>query len=167
MNFNFQIALRFTLFRYTRCLAGFRLAADNCSSCSQLIFIRGCPGASLLSLIFLSSTHTLLISLFLCSVSVSDLLIQRLSVQQVLEVSSEWKTNKSESQYTWLEYDFRVTCDPHYYGSGCANLCRPRDDQFGHYTCSETGEIICLTGWQGTYCEKREYIGKNWNSMIN
>ncbi|XP_030374213.1 neurogenic locus protein delta [Scaptodrosophila lebanonensis] len=84
----------------------------------------------------------------------NNLLIQRLSVQQVLEVSSEWKTNKSESQYTWLEYDFRVTCDPHYYGAGCANLCRPRDDQFGHYTCSETGEIICLTGWQGSYCDK-------------
>uniref|UniRef100_A0A1A9ZXT9 Delta-like protein n=1 Tax=Glossina pallidipes TaxID=7398 RepID=A0A1A9ZXT9_GLOPL len=84
----------------------------------------------------------------------SNLLIQRLSVQQVLEVSPEWKTNKSESQYTWLEYDFRVTCDPHYYGSGCANLCRPRDDQFGHYTCSETGEIICLSGWQGNYCDK-------------
>ncbi|XP_037807824.1 neurogenic locus protein delta [Lucilia sericata] len=84
----------------------------------------------------------------------SNLLIQRLSVQQVLEVSPEWKTNKSESQYTWLEYDFRVTCDPHYYGAGCANLCRPRDDQFGHYTCSETGEIICLSGWQGDYCDK-------------
>ncbi|XP_061398751.1 neurogenic locus protein delta [Musca vetustissima] len=81
-------------------------------------------------------------------------LIQRLSVQQVLEVSPEWKTKKSESQYTWLEYDFRVTCDPHYYGSGCANLCRPRNDQFGHYTCSETGEIICLSGWTGDYCEK-------------
>lgn len=86
----------------------------------------------------------------------SDLLIQRLSLQQVLEVSPEWKTNKSEAQYTWLEYDFRVTCDAHYYGAGCANLCRPRDDPFGHYTCSESGEIICLTGWQGDYCDKGE-----------
>ncbi|XP_075145714.1 neurogenic locus protein delta [Haematobia irritans] len=84
----------------------------------------------------------------------SNLLIQRLSVQQVLEVSPEWKTNKSESQYTWLEYDFRVTCDAHYYGSGCANLCRPRDDPFGHYTCSDSGEIICLSGWRGDYCDK-------------
>lgn len=87
----------------------------------------------------------------------ADLLIQRLSVQQVLEVSPEWKSNKSETQYTWLEYDFRVTCDPHYYGAGCANLCRPRDDHFGHYTCSETGEIICLSGWQGNYCDKRKF----------
>ncbi|XP_036332871.1 neurogenic locus protein delta [Rhagoletis pomonella] len=86
----------------------------------------------------------------------NNLLIQRLSLQQVLEVSPEWKTNKSEAQYTWLEYDFRVTCDAHYYGSGCANLCRPRDDPFGHYTCSESGEIICLTGWQGDYCDKAE-----------
>ncbi|CAD6995801.1 unnamed protein product [Ceratitis capitata] len=86
------------------------------------------------------------------------LLIQRLSLQQVLEVSPEWKTNKSEAQYTWLEYDFRVTCDPHYYGAGCANLCRPRDDPFGHYTCSDGGEIICLTGWQGDYCDKEAAI---------
>jgi len=71
-------------------------------------------------------------------------------------VSSEWKTNKSESQYTSLEYDFRVTCDANYYGSGCAKFCRPRDDSFGHSTCSETGEIICLTGWQGDYCHKRK-----------
>lgn len=98
------------------------------------------------------------INVFSPSLSFIDLLIQRLSVQQVLEVSPEWKTNKSESQYTWLEYDFRVTCDPHYYGAGCANLCRPRDDQFGHYTCSETGEIICLSGWQGDYCDKRKYL---------
>lgn len=76
----------------------------------------------------------------------------------MLEVSPEWKTNKSEAQYTWLEYDFRVTCDPHYYGAGCANLCRPRDDPFGHYTCSDGGEIICLTGWQGDYCDKGKKI---------
>ncbi|XP_055903540.1 neurogenic locus protein delta [Eupeodes corollae] len=84
----------------------------------------------------------------------NSLLIQRLSVQQVLEVSPEWKTNKSEAPYTWFEYDFRVTCDPHYYGAGCANLCRPRDDQFGHYTCSENGEKICLSGWGDDYCQK-------------
>lgn len=127
-------------------------ARDNCSSlgCAiNLHYVYLC--------FFHFLTHTLTHFTYLYVLSfVSDLLIQRLSVQQVLEVSSEWKTNKSESQYTWLEYDFRVTCDPHYYGSGCANLCRPRDDQFGHYTCSETGEIICLTGWQGTYCEKRK-----------
>ncbi|XP_001360022.4 neurogenic locus protein delta [Drosophila persimilis] len=83
---------------------------------------------------------------------VNNLLIQRLLVQQVLEVSSDWKTNKSESQYTSLEYDFRVTCDSNYYGSGCAKFCRTRDDSFGHSKCSETGEIICLSGWQGDYC---------------
>ncbi|EDW83808.1 uncharacterized protein Dwil_GK13480 [Drosophila willistoni] len=90
----------------------------------------------------------------------NNVLIQRMAVQQVLEVSSEWKTNKSESQYTWLEYDFRVTCDPHYYGEGCVKFCRPYDaDPFGHYTCSETGERICLTGWHGDYCEKPKCKG--------
>uniref|UniRef100_A0A1B0GNG4 Delta-like protein n=1 Tax=Phlebotomus papatasi TaxID=29031 RepID=A0A1B0GNG4_PHLPP len=82
------------------------------------------------------------------------ILISRLSIQRVLDVSSNWTEDKHESVYTTIQYDFRVTCDAHYYGSGCANLCRPRDDQFGHYTCSATGGIVCLSGWQGDYCTK-------------
>lgn len=86
--------------------------------------------------------------------SIVDALIQRLSIQRVLDVSSEWTEDSYESDYSSMQYDFRVTCDAHYYGTGCANLCRPRDDQFGHYTCSSTGSIVCLAGWQGDYCTK-------------
>ncbi|XP_055299925.1 neurogenic locus protein delta [Sitodiplosis mosellana] len=84
----------------------------------------------------------------------TDVLIQRLSEQRALDVSSEWTDASHETQYSSIQYDFRVTCDAHYYGQGCANLCRPRDDQFGHYTCSSTGSIVCLSGWQGDYCTK-------------
>lgn len=92
----------------------------------------------------------------------SDVLISRLAIQKVLDVSPEWTEDKQKSLHSWIQYDFRVTCDPHYYGSGCANLCRPRDDQFGHYTCSEIGEIVCISGWQGDYCSK----GKNFLTFI-
>lgn len=85
---------------------------------------------------------------------VPDVLIQRLSEQRALDISSEWTDASHETQYSSIQYDFRVTCDAHYYGQGCANLCRPRDDQFGHYTCSSTGSIVCLSGWQGDYCTK-------------
>uniref|UniRef100_U5EUD2 Delta-like protein n=1 Tax=Corethrella appendiculata TaxID=1370023 RepID=U5EUD2_9DIPT len=79
-------------------------------------------------------------------------LISRLSIQRVLDVSSEWTQDQHESVQTGIQYEFRVTCDSHYYGAGCTNLCRPRDDQFGHYTCSSTGERVCLSGWKGDYC---------------
>lgn len=115
------------------------------SSLTQLIFISLSPAST--------CSHTLIVVPIF-----TGKLIHRLLVQQVLEVSSDWKSNKSESQFTSMEYDFRVTCDSNYYGSGCAKFCRPRDDSFGHSTCSETGEIICLTGWHGDYCNTRKYI---------
>lgn len=89
---------------------------------------------------------------------VTGVLISRLSIQRVLDVSAEWTADSNRSDHSSVQYDFRVTCDAHYYGSGCANLCRPRDDQFGHYTCSETGDIVCLAGWQGEYCTKGKYM---------
>lgn len=76
----------------------------------------------------------------------------------MLDVSAEWTEDSHElSQNTSMKYDIRVTCESNYYGGGCADLCRPRDDQFGHYTCSSNGDIVCLSGWQGEYCTKREY----------
>lgn len=74
----------------------------------------------------------------------------------MLEVSSNWTRDSHHSKYSTLDFEFRVTCLPNYYGGGCAYLCRPRDDQFGHYKCSEDGAIVCLTGWQGDYCTKRK-----------
>lgn len=79
-------------------------------------------------------------------------LISRLSIQRILDVSPDWTEDSYNSSHTTMQYAFRVTCDSSYYGPGCANLCRKRDDQFGHYTCSPNGERVCLTGWQGDYC---------------
>lgn len=77
--------------------------------------------------------------------------------QSLLDVNEEWTEDVHTSKYSTLKFKYRVTCDPHYYGKGCENLCRPRDDQFGHYSCSPTGQIVCLAGWQGDYCTKRKY----------
>jgi hypothetical protein len=56
-----------------------------------------------------------------------------------------------------------MVCSSHYFGGDCDTLCRPRDDQFGHYTCDVDGVKRCLHGWQkdpskpegeGDYCTK-------------
>lgn len=88
---------------------------------------------------------------------IPDVLISRSSIQRVLDVSSEWTEDQNDSAQSTVQYAFRVTCDAHYYGDRCANLCRPREDNFGHYTCSSTGERICLSGWEGDYCDKGEF----------
>lgn len=93
------------------------------------------------------------LELFLISV-----LITRLSTQRLLDIGDKWTEDEKRTSYSVMRYEFRVTCDAHYYGSGCENLCRPRDDSFGHYNCSSTGSRVCLPGWQGDYCTKRKYL---------
>ncbi|XP_014254635.1 neurogenic locus protein delta [Cimex lectularius] len=83
------------------------------------------------------------------SLSGNKRLITRLTTQRWLDVGSDWTPGGTEGA---LRFEYRVTCEPHYYGTGCAVLCRPRDDNFGHYTCSENGSRICTEGWDGEYC---------------
>ncbi|XP_011643457.1 neurogenic locus protein delta [Pogonomyrmex barbatus] len=84
--------------------------------------------------------------------SAEKVLITRLTTQKWLDVDPEWTVDVYKSAHSQMEYEYRVTCAPHYYGKGCENLCRPRDDNFGHYSCSPSGERVCLTGWKGDYC---------------
>lgn len=48
----------------------------------------------------------------------------------------------------------RVLCSSNYFGDDCSVFCRPRDDQFGHFKCSQSGQKICLDGWHGQNCDK-------------
>lgn len=80
--------------------------------------------------------------------------------QSIADVGGPW----IEEEQRWggpgsahLRLSYRVTCAAHYYGAGCEVLCRPRDDAFGHYTCSPAGEIVCKAGWTGDYCSKRKF----------
>ncbi|XP_063428562.1 delta-like protein D [Mytilus trossulus] len=80
--------------------------------------------------------------------------IMRLAVQKSILAGSSWQQLMYDTQYTSLESSYRVVCDEHYYGTGCSNFCRPRDDQFGHYNCDGNGTKICLDGWKGPYCDQ-------------
>lgn len=98
---------------------------------------------------------------YLILFSIADTLIARMTKQSIADVGGPWV----EEEQRWggaagahLKLSYRVTCAAHYYGAGCEVLCRPRDDQFGHYTCSPAGEIVCKHGWTGDYCSKRKYF---------
>lgn len=51
----------------------------------------------------------------------------------------------------------RVKCSENYYNTTCTEFCRPRNDNFGHYTCGERGNKVCLSGWKGEICDKGVY----------
>jgi Golgi apparatus protein 1 len=84
-----------------------------------------------------------------------------------MDSSNAWKADSysdTDGLHS-LNYSYRVKCDEHYYGDGCANLCRPRDDKFGHYTCSEpSGDKVCLPGWSGEYCSKGKHESTNYTN---
>ena len=79
--------------------------------------------------------------------------------QGFVKVSTNWTMSLSDmtSQVMTarplsdLTYSYHVVCDNGYYGNGCSNICRPRDDNLGHYTCSDDG-IVCQHGWTSEYC---------------
>jgi len=84
-----------------------------------------------------------------------------MATQQQLDAGRDWTQGVHQDSHTKLEYDYRMVCSTHYYGADCDTLCRPRDDQFGHYTCGPNGEKVCLEGYQkdpsnpeGDYCTK-------------
>lgn len=96
------------------------------------------------------------VSMVTICIVAGETLITRLTTQRFLDVGENWTEEEHLSSHSVMRYEYRVTCDAHYYGAGCANLCRPRDDNFGHYKCSPTGDRVCLSGWQGDYCTKRK-----------
>ena len=93
-------------------------------------------------------------------------LIARLATQGEAKVTPPWTDNwandvhmeKHTSGTVKLNYTYRVICDHNYYGPACTELCKPRDDKFGHYTCSENGTKACLDGWKGEYCDQGKFV---------
>ncbi|XP_051162753.1 neurogenic locus protein delta isoform X3 [Leptopilina boulardi] len=81
-------------------------------------------------------------------------LLARLATQMWLGIGPKWIEVEEQNAHSLMAYGFRVICAPNYYGQKCENFCRPRDDRFGHNSCSPTGERICLSGWTGDYCNK-------------
>ena len=89
-----------------------------------------------------------------------------MATQKKLDASSSghWTHGRHSEGHTTLDFEYRMICTQHYYGKDCDTLCKPRNDQFGHYTCGEDGTKICLPGWQkdlnnpeGDYCTKGKF----------
>ncbi|MCI4389733.1 hypothetical protein PGIGA_G00101880 [Pangasianodon gigas] len=83
-----------------------------------------------------------------------DLQISSFAIQRQLEVGAEWSHDVQSGQQTELRYSYRFICNENYYGDSCSKICTPRDDRFGHYTCNPDGQLSCLPGWKGEYCEE-------------
>ena len=81
-----------------------------------------------------------------------------MATQRFLDIEDSWTEDREKVGHTALSYEYRVRCDEHYFGESCAIICRPRDDTFGHYRCSDQGDKICLPGWTGEYCTEGDLI---------
>ncbi|KAG5857588.1 hypothetical protein ANANG_G00021040 [Anguilla anguilla] len=84
----------------------------------------------------------------------TELLISYFAIKRKLEVGDEWSRYVQTGNQTELSYSYRFICNENYYGERCSNMCAPRDDHFGHYTCNPDGHISCLPGWKGEYCQE-------------
>ncbi|CAH0690436.1 unnamed protein product [Spodoptera exigua] len=76
----------------------------------------------------------------------------------IVEPSAEWHALQHAGAAAAVAYRVRVLCQPNYYNTTCTTFCRPRDDKFGHYSCTAEGAKRCLPGWQGDNCEKRDCV---------
>ena len=49
---------------------------------------------------------------------------------------------------TFLFLSIELSCKEHFYGPECAKFCRPNNNEREHYSCDNSGNIICLEGFQ-------------------
>ncbi|XP_026136487.1 delta-like protein C [Carassius auratus] len=69
-----------------------------------------------------------------------------------LTIGQKWSLGEHLAEQSELLFSYRVVCDEFYYGDDCTDFCRSRDDPFGHFTCDDAGNRLCLPGWKGDYC---------------
>uniref|UniRef100_A0A8C0GQ24 Delta-like protein n=1 Tax=Chelonoidis abingdonii TaxID=106734 RepID=A0A8C0GQ24_CHEAB len=120
-------------------------------------------------------TFSLIIETWRAEAEDAQNLISRLATRRRLAVGEDWSQDVQLGEQSELRYSYHVLCDEHYYGEGCSDYCRPRDDPFGHYACDELGarvsiclpgcseghgycerpgECKCRIGWQGRLCDE-------------
>lgn len=90
-----------------------------------------------------------------CSID-EELLIERSIHKGMINPGEEKQTVEHKTSVTSMQYTVRVRCHEHYYGSKCNQVCRPRDDYFGHYVCDQSGNRNCMEGWTGPDCKTGE-----------
>lgn len=66
-----------------------------------------------------------------------------------------WNFNHNHGSHTMtVRAQARVYCARYYYGNKCDKMCFPRDtDEHGHFTCSDTGDKICMENYHGDSCK--------------
>ncbi|KAL1280916.1 hypothetical protein QQF64_015516 [Cirrhinus molitorella] len=69
-----------------------------------------------------------------------------------LTIGQEWFQDGHLGEQSELRFCYRIVCDKFYYGDDCSDFCRSRDDPFGHFTCDDTANRICLPQWKGEFC---------------
>ncbi|KAF0311266.1 Neurogenic locus protein delta [Amphibalanus amphitrite] len=80
-------------------------------------------------------------------------LVHRVTKQGWLNAGSAWTRGEGHTARHSVEFEFRVQCDPFYYGDSCNIMCKgSQSSVFGHYECLENGTRKCLPGWTGDYC---------------
>uniref|UniRef100_A0A8C5I512 Delta-like protein n=1 Tax=Gouania willdenowi TaxID=441366 RepID=A0A8C5I512_GOUWI len=80
-------------------------------------------------------------------------LIEKAFHSGMINPSLHWQKLTHNGPVAQFEYQIRVSCDEHYYGFGCKEFCRPRDEFFT--VCNMIhADTLCLYGWQGQYCDK-------------
>ena len=84
--------------------------------------------------------------------------IEEASFSGIVLPGPTWHTLNHEGRNAHLAYRVRVQCADHYYNATCTKFCRPRNDIFGHYTCDENGDKVCIQGWKGADCEIGESL---------
>lgn len=89
--------------------------------------------------------------------------IEEASYSGIVLPGPTWHTLNHQGRNAHLTYRVRVQCDDHYYNATCTKFCRPRDDIFGHYTCDDNGDKVCIQGWKGNDCGTGNFI---YNSFI-
>ncbi|KAJ3590275.1 hypothetical protein NHX12_008229 [Muraenolepis orangiensis] len=78
--------------------------------------------------------------------------MSRLAAGRSVAVGEAWSRDAYQDDLSAVRFSYRALCDAHYHGDACAAYCRPRDDNFGHYSCDVAGSKVCLDGWTGEYC---------------
>lgn len=93
----------------------------------------------------------------LFSLSLHIAIIEEVAYSGTISPPSDWiylDNSNQLSKNARIKYKIRVICDKNYYNSTCTVLCKPRNDQFGHYNCNIKGQKECLEGWSGETCDK-------------
>ncbi|XP_055880316.1 protein jagged-1-like [Biomphalaria glabrata] len=97
--------------------------------------------------------YTLIVELWDKDKDGPDDLIERTVHTGLILPGQDWHTISHTGITASTTFRLRVRCTEHYYNTTCTKLCRPRDDNFGHFTCDTQGDKICLHGWMGRECD--------------